>query len=521
MLISKSALNEFLDRRLDSYLWTKKLTARDINRELRQFDVVPEFKTKPWLHQLACFYIGACEPRFLFLLDMGLGKSKILADIITQIKREGRLQHALVTVPRVINMDSWRGDLHKHSDLVPWTCDIPNIEEKWQRLSNPQGDVTVIDYQGLIQAVCVKKKAKKGNKLEPCPKRIRILQDLYNVVGIDESHYLKNHQGLWFRVMSQLTKYADNVYATTGTVFDKNPEDLWAQFYLVDRGETFGENLGMFRYAFFSQVNDNFATHWEYNRRSSEDLNRMLQHKSIRYDEAEISEIDLPDRAPNITLEMDFGEEQREHYRWALQGLINMQNGHQVDLTAPWTRMRQILSGYMEWRDADGLHHVRFKDNPKLTALEGLIADMGDSKMVICHHYTETGKIITEHLTKLKIKHEWLHGGSKDKNACRTNFMKDDACRVLVMNSIAGGTGNDGLQEVAKYMIFFETPTSPTVRKQTEKRIHRPGQKHRTFFYDLVIRKSLDKGILDDIAQGKDLYESVVNGTRVRRMIFR
>lgn len=522
MLLSRAAINEYLDRELRDYLWLKQLNKRKLYAELKHFKIQPYFKTDPWLHQLVCFYIGMCEPRFLFLLDMGLGKSKILSDLLTQALREKTARRALVSVPRVINMDSWRDDLAKHSDLEPWLCNVADIEEKWYRLAEPRGDITVIDYQGLHWAVCDLKKSKgKKKKLVADEKKIRHLQKTYDFIGIDESHYLKNHQSLWFSIFRQLTKTATHVYALTGTLFDRNPEDLWSQFFLVDRGETFGENLGLFRGSFFTAESNGFGSTFVYNKRTSSDLHRMLQNKSIRYDKEEISEIDLPMRAPPIVQQLEFGTEQREHYMRALEGLINAQLGEPSKLEAPWIRMRQILSGFLQWTDEHGQHTVRFKENPKLAALEALLADMGNSKMVVCHHYTETGRIISEHLTKLKIKHEWLYGGTKDKAATRTNFMHDPDTRVLLMNSVAGGTGNDGLQTVAQYMVFFETPTDPTTRKQVEARIHRPGQRHRTFFYDLTIKRSIDKGILESIAEGHDLYEAVVNGKRLLRDILR
>src|SRR5687767_12765654 len=100
MLIDRRAVAEFLDRELDSFLWMKGLRREAILSELRQLRVPPAFKTDPWLHQLVCFWIGICKPRFLFLLDMGLGKSKIIADLATQARREKRLDRGLITVPR-------------------------------------------------------------------------------------------------------------------------------------------------------------------------------------------------------------------------------------------------------------------------------------------------------------------------------------------------------------------------------------------------------------------------------------
>jgi hypothetical protein len=517
MILSRRAIADFMDRNLDDYRWMKKLTREAIMRELNQLKVKPKFKTEPWLHQLVCFYIGLCRPEFLFLLDMGLGKSKILADLITQIQRERKLEGALITVPRVINIDSWKDDLLLHSDLEPWGCDVSDTEEKWERLAYPKGDVTLIDYAGLHLAACKKEKVTgKKSRLVRDDKKIRHLQKTYNFIGIDESHKLSNKDNLWYGIMNQLCKASEFRYATTGTLFGKDPEALWAQFYLIDRGDTFGENLGLFRGGFFTtKTNPWKGVVYTFDQKLDGKLHTMLQHRSIRYDEDEV--LDLPSRV-NLTHTFDMGEEQREHYLRAAEGLINA-DGQLSELDANWLRMRQIVSGYLAWEDGLGKHVLPFKHNPKLDGLERLIDEMGDSKIIVCYDYTETGKLITERIKSMGIDFEWYYGGTKDKSGSRRRFLDDPKCRIFVMNSEAGGTGNDGLQKVARYMVFYETPTPPTTRKQTIKRIHRPGQTQRSFIYDLVMRKTIDKGILAGIAENIDVYDKVVNGKAKRDLL--
>ncbi|MNL82268.1 hypothetical protein D3C87_2096100 [compost metagenome] len=69
-------------------------------------------------------------------------------------------------------------------------------------------------------------------------------------------------------------------------------------------------------------------------------------------------------------------------------------------------------------------------------------------------------------------------------------------------------------------MVFYETPTPPITRKQTVKRIHRSGQKRRSYVIDLVAERSLDGGILDDLAASIDTYDRVVNGRGKGRNFF-
>lgn len=338
----------------------------------------------------------------------------------------------------------------------------------------------------------------------------------YDFIALDESHLLSappgakagGRDGLWFSILRMLTRDAHACFGSTGTLFGKDPTDLWSQFYLIDRGETFGENLGIFRTSFFDQEQTGFGAKWVYDRSKALALNRMLQHRSIRYESAEMH--DLPLRVPRRRA-LKMAGEQREHYMRALEGLINA-SGELRECKAQWLRMRQICSGYIAWTDETGDHAVRLKENPKLDWLEGKLDEMGDSKVVVSHEFTESGRMVTEMLARRGIDHVWLWGGAKDKTGLRRRFLDDPRCRVMVMNSAAGGTGNDGLQKVARYMVFYESPTSPTARIQTEKRIHRPGQPERSFVWDPVMDRSLEGGILASIAEGVDVHDCVVNG---------
>lgn len=514
MLISRQAVAEYLERDFNNYLWMKRLTAEKIMGELRQLKVRPRFKTEPWLHQLVCFYIGLFEPRFLFLLDMGTGKTKILLDILTQVIREKRVQRGLVTVPRLINIDSWVDDVALHSNLEPNRIDCSEIEEKRYRLLNPIGELTLIDNQGLYLALS---KKRKGGGLERDEKLMRQVQKLYGYLGIDEIHGQSNARTLQYGILRKIARRADHVYGSTGTLFGSNVEAIHPQFYLVDQGETFGESLGVFRSAFFTAKTDQWKGEvYTYNKRMDHELHRMLQHKSIRYEEGEVH--DLPKRVA-LRKVYDMGAEQREHYLRALEGLINA-GGKLSELDAQWIRMRQITSGYLAWKDELGDHILHFKQNPKLEGLVSLVEEMGRSKIVVCYDYTETGRMIVERLKAEGHVVEWLYGGTKDRSGLRQRFMTDPKCRVLVMNSVAGGTGNDGLQKVAKYMSFYESPTNPITRRQTEKRIHRPGQEHRSFIIDQIMDKSLDGGILANIADGIDCHERVVNGRLPAKKFF-
>lgn len=511
MLISKEAVKEYLNRDLNSYLWMKGLTRGQLLEALRDWPPTVRFTTEAWQHQLVCYYVGLCEPRFLYLLDMGLGKTLLILMLLMRAKREVRLKKALVLVPRILNMETWQDAAREHSHLVPHAVTAENIAAKWQMLANPVGDFTVIDYQGFALAV-----TKKGGKgLVRDDAKIRHLQRTYNFLVYDEIHKLKNHQSLWFGLARQLRKDMDYVYGLTGTLFGNDLEAIWSQFFLVDGGETFGENLGLFRAAFFTSSPDPWAG-VVYTPRADRQplLHKMLQHKSLRYDEAEAQE--LPVRVEEV-VKLQLPHEQRQHYLRALEGLIEA-GGKLRELDAQWIRMRQITSGYLAWKDDYGSHQIVFAENPKMEALLDVIERASRTKVVVCYDYTETAKLITARLAKEKVGFAWIYGGTKDKPAEKRKFMENDKCRVLVLNSEAGGTGVDGLQKVASVMFFYESPTNPITRGQTLKRIHRPGSTKRVRIIDAAVERSVDRGILDSIKEGRDLHEAVVDGKNAKNL---
>lgn len=507
MTVRKEALVEYFGRKLDDWSWLKGVPEADLYNELVALGAAP-YKTRPWKHQLAYLLLMQTLDRLLILLDMGGGKTKIILDDVTAKMQRGLVYKVLVVVPNSLNIDTWCRAAQEHSDLSVWPVDCSNIGEKWERLSGPLGDVTVVDYAGLALAVLDRsKKVKK--KLAVDQKRVRALADAYDIVVFDEVHKLKNRSSTWHAIAKSLADRVPYVYGLTGTLFGRDAEEAWAVTSVIDGGETFG-TLGLFRSAFFdAKPNPWTGVEYKLNAKKSPVLHTMLQHRSLRYDEHEL--LELPHREDRV-IRLDFPDEQRQRYLSAVEGLVNSE-GKFTELDAQWLRMRQITSGYMSWKDAYGEHTVTFKEQPKLDHLVHIVdATVGSTKVVVCYEYTATGQAIVDRLRREGHEPLWIYGGTKNKPATLAKFLRDDGPRVLVMNSAAGGTGTDGLQKVSRCLVFYESPASPLVRKQTLKRVHREGGVGRCFIYDLVFKGSVDTQILKFIKDGNDLHDAVVTG---------
>ncbi len=512
MTTKKGAVQEYLNKELDSFTWIKKAPREVLEKELKQFRVKPVFKTDAWDHQLACWILGMTFPEFLFLLDMGMGKTWIGLNIFIQLLREKKVTKGIVTVPRLINLGSWEEAVKKHTDLSV-TLVEGSIADKYEQLLHPTSDLTVIDYAGLQLALS---KKVKGKLVTNHYKAERVAKN-FQIFIPDETHKARNGESKRYALLSGFSKRIKYHYGMTGTLFGRNPEEIFAQFELIDRGETFGNSLGLFREAFFTAKFNGFGNEYIFNKDMYRTLFRFIQHRSIRYAEWE---------NPNIPkhhfekLLMDFGSEQREYYFKALQGLIEAK-GNPRQLDAPYIRMKQITAGFLRWNEGDDKHKVVFDENPKLDMLVKVITNNPGSSFIVSHEFTDSGHLITKRLQELGIGYEWLYGGSKDKKHAVRRFLEDGSKEVFVMNSESGGTGTDGLQEKASILIFYESPESPLTRQQVIKRIVRPGNKKSCYIYDLVMRRSADAKILKFYEEGKSLHEAIVDGSfDVRQLKF-
>lgn len=511
MTTAKSAIREFLERPLRTYVWMKSLPESLLWEQIESLDPVPVFKTKPRKEQLVCFLLGLRWPRWMLLLDMGLGKSKAILDLLSYAKRRGMRKRALILAPRLVNLGGWEEQIQLHSDLS-FTLVTGEIEEK-RRLLESDTDVVVIDQHGF-QLAMSQRRPKPGlsgkEELIPDQERIDVFRKAVGFIGIDEIHKVRSHDSSRFKILRRLTSSVDYCYGLTGSPFGRDPIAVWPQFFLVDRGRTFGPTLGIFRDSFFIEERLPWATRavdYRFDKRKYRLFYRMMQHGSIRYSEDEC--LELPEKT-DVRLTLKWDAQQREAYVAAVDGLIRS-GGNFKELDAVYLRLRQICAGYLEWKEGERKMSVTFPTSPKLDALEELLDSLPErEKVLVFCFYVRTGELIQQRLEQLKIPSLRLYGGTKNPLEVFQRFKTDPKVRVLIANHESGGTGLN--IQFCRYVVFFESPSAPDDRRQAEKRVWRPGQTSHVFVYDLVMERSIDVKILRDIAEGRDLFDSLVEG---------
>jgi SNF2 family DNA or RNA helicase len=509
-LIPKITIRKFLDRKLRDCHVYKKLTEDALRARMRKLAIRPPIFNKLELHQKACFIAGAELERLAIFADTGCGKTIISIALIRYFNKIEKTKRFLVLVPNKPNKTEWGLEIKKHSQMKFMRL-VGSSINKWEQLRNIPDDCEAIieTYAGLMRMVCDLKEHKKGGRrLKLNMTSIRRLMKLVDGLVMDESTYVKTRRKLPFRICRQITNKTNVAFALTGTPFGVDPVDLWGQMFLLDRGETLGKTLGLFRAAFYTQK-ENFWGGVEHTFRKSKRsvLNAMLRNRSIRY---KADEADLP-ALVEIVKEVRLPSDTSVYVQKAKEAIIAAHGNYQ-EMRNAFVRMRQISSGFLGYHDDEvgARAQIEFKPNPKLELLLGVIASIDPRyKIIVFTQFVFSGSMICRELEKMGIGHGRIYGKTKDAYTVRKRFDQDPKCRVLILQNDMGMGLN---LQIAKYGLYYESPVSPIMRKQTRARFERQYSTHdRVFQYDFVVKGTYDQRILDALRDGRDLFESIVD----------
>jgi hypothetical protein len=530
-MIPAAAVDEYLGRELDSHLWMKDLDEAEVDAALAAL------RPRPWiwpgtrLHQKVCILLGIAYPGFGFWVDMGGGKTLIALTLLRYWWDAGLIRRALVFVTSDKAFLTWEKQIRRFEVGLPYLALEGSSDDKWRQLDELGEGVVLVTRPGAVamcsEKVVVKREGKKPKaQMQLVPRQVGALARWAGAVVWDESTREGHHSSLTYKLAEKLRRAAARHYALAGRPFGRDPTLLHAQYKLIDDGATLGETLGLFRAAFFSAHAPSWRREVGRGRRQTRrqqhvveykfrddmrpQLSRMIQHRSITYTADECT--DLPAVIP-IVEEVSFPTEAAAYYDRVVKDLIKAKGNYRAAKNA-FLRMRQVSSGFVSVKDDEtgARAEIEFAENPKLERLLDLMADMPETaRAVVFYEFTHSGRKIVEAL-KREFDDEpiWLWSGTKDARGEIQRFLNDDGCQTAVIQHRVGAYSLDGLQEVAYFTYFYESPISPIDREQAERRLERDGQRHKVRRYDIVVRGSMDQRILDMLAEGNDIMQAVM-----------
>jgi SWI/SNF-related matrix-associated actin-dependent regulator 1 of chromatin subfamily A len=407
--------------------------------------------------------------KFILADDMGLGKttSTIIAALESGSKK------VLIICPATLKIN-WKREIENYSDKSIYISEGKNF--------NGDADFVIINYDIIKNFHTTKKKENS-----------QILDSNFDLVIVDEAHYIKNATAQRTKLINDLVKKVDRLWLLTGTPMTSRPMDYFNLLSLVDSPVAKNWIAYAIRYCQGYQFNAGGRKIWNVTGASNlEELRDRTAGLTLRRLKENV--LNLPDKIITpvyLRLKSKMYEAiMGEYYDW-----YDKNPEESKSLTVQFTKLtkiRQVIA------DEKITQTIELAEN---------IIEQGKKVIIFCN-FTDSLEKITEHFGKMAVK---LNGtmSKTEKQYSVDQFQENDKIKVFVGNIKAAGVGIT--LTAAEAVIFNDLSFLPSDHAQAEDRSYRYGQKNNVLVYYPIFENTIE-GIIYDILNNKKQVIATVMG---------
>ena len=446
-----------------------------------------QYKTKPYQHQRDALNKGGLLKNYAYFMEMGTGKTKVIIDNATYLYQINEIKEIIVIAPNSVYRN-WVQEISDHSPITPYIwCWKVNKEKELIRAGRSNELIYILmNVEALSH--------KSGQRW--LHQRLN-LNGTFSMMVIDESTTIKSPTALRTKAICKLSTMVKYRRILTGSPVTKSPLDLYTQCAFLSKELLGFDSYYTFRarYAVMQQIElggrqilmPKYYTNLD-------ELEMKLKTFSFRVTKDQC--LDLP---PKVYMQRDvhLTPEQKNIYetlKIKARATIADDTVSFANKLVEILRLHQICNGFLK-TDKGEIH--TFKNNPKLKELLRILEE-ADGKSIIWATYVHNIESIKQTLEDLYGKDSVVSIYGKDsvdnRKLAVENFQHNDRCRFLVGNPSTGGYGLT--LTAARNVIYFSNSYNLEVRKQSEDRAHRIGQKNKVNYIDLIVPNSIEMMII-------------------------
>lgn len=334
---------------------------------------------------------------------------------------------------------------------------------------------------------------------------VRIYEDILSEHGfewviVDESTKIKSFDTKVTQAHISISKNAKRRNILSGTPNPNGFQDLWSQFYFLDRGLTLGTSIKDFLHEYFvPEIVGSFRLPngvkkdaINYVLRSPQDRDELIgvvKAPGIFLEQRDC--IDLPPRT-DMTRAVIMTEAQAKAYEEMEEELVTELEDaaskrsvqvEAVNTLAKIMKLRQITSGFL----VDSQSGTSAKiSSPKMEDLDALLDELGSQKVVVACQFREEIEQLLSRYKKQGVAA--IYGGvSLDaRTQAVRDFQATDKVRIMLLQPQAAAHGIT--LTAANYLVYLSLDYNFEYYYQVAKRIERIGQKNSIFVIHSVAR---------------------------------
>lgn len=466
------------------------------------------FKTKPFEHQRRAYERFVDKPYGALLLEQGLGKTKIMLDILGN-QRIGRV---LVLAPNGLHANWYHKELPEHYPCIEapkcylWRGPATTMKARQELDEFLRQDPACPQFLFMnIEAI----RTRKGFELA----QAYLLASAGATTAetcliIDESSCIKNPKAQVTKAAMKLGGWADRRFILSGTPMTQGPLDMFSQLKFLHDTAPFYRTWTAFKSAFAIQETC-YAGSRSFQKitgfRNLERLSEIMSPTCLRLTKEEC--LDLPEKRWQ-QIHVDMKPEQAKAYEeMRSHAFSELTSGAIVSSTIPLTtimKLQQICSGFVT--DDEGIEH----ELPcgKLPALMQ-IAENTKPLVIFCAFRRNVSQVLNALADAYgPDKVVGYYGGMKQAERTEAIQKFQDGRADFIVCTSAGARGITLTR--ASTMVYFSNTYALDTRLQSQDRIHRIGQEQKCLYIDLTTPGTVDQRILEALTRKEDITKLVL-----------
>ena len=422
----------------------------------------------PMEHQKESIQKLVENKKYILADDMGLGKttSTIIAALETKAKK------ILIICPATLKLN-WKREIENYSDRPIYIAEGKNF--------STEHDFVIINYDIIKNFHDPKSKTKT-----------EIQKAKFDLVIVDEAHYIKNAQAQRTKLINDFVKDIDRLWLLTGTPMTSRPIDYYNLLSLVDSPVSKNWIAYVIRYCNGFQFKAGSRKVWNVMGASNlEELRDRTQNTILRRLKENV--LDLPEKIITpifLTLKSkNYEEIMGEYYDW-----YDKNPDESKSLTVQFsklTKVRQIIADE--------------KISQTIEIAENIIEQ--NKKVIIFCNFTDSLNKIVSHFGKSAVKIDGSMSKPERQNSV-DQFQENEKIKVFVGNIKAAGVGIT--LTAGEAVIMNDLSFLPSDMAQAEDRAYRIGQKNNVLVYYPIYQNTIENIIYDIVNNKKKVISTVM-----------
>lgn len=431
-------------------------------------------------------------------LDMGLGKTVTTLDALNILMFDTfEIHKPLIVAPKFVAENTWAKEA-----------------AKWDHLKHLKFSKILGDEKSRIKALKAKADVYIINR-DNVPWLVTYYQSKFpfDMLILDELTSFKSSKSMRFKALRLIRPKVKRVVGLTGTPAPNGLIDLWAQIFLLDRGERLGKKITDFRSKFFNERRNG---HIVYRYDAKKDVNVKEQIfgaiSDICISMKASDYLELPGRIEH-RVEIDFSPRMRREYdKFEMECVLELLS-EEAEVTAAnaaalMGKLRQFSNGAIYGaKDPDTNRRPYYElHDQKLEALEELVEQANGEPVLIFYSFQHDVARIKE---RLKAYNPIT---VKDDPDFQDKWNRKEI-KVLLAHPASAGHGLN-LQAGGNIIIWFSQDFNLEYDMQANARLDRQGQTKVVMIYRLVVADTVDEKVEESLTSKADDQESLMRATR-------